>query len=229
MTTMDEPSLPPSPELLARRLRHLRNDRRDRHARRRAMPVRRQALSAQDRATVLAKTASRCHLCGGKVVERWTADHVLAHAGGGHHAVDNYLPAHGLCNGYRWAYSAEEFQWVMKIGVWAGGRWKGARFRRGEASRVLRLRSSTPSKETGSSPGRHHRQGIRPRRHPTRNAGLGAQARRLGSDRRRAQRAEVTIAECLLRRGPLLRSSLASLAPTVRTPRRRGCANYFVP
>jgi hypothetical protein len=119
MTTMDEPSLPPSPELLARRLRHLRNDRRDRHARRRAMPVRRQALSAQDRATVLAKTASRCHLCGGKVVERWTADHVLAHAGGGHHAVDNYLPAHGLCNGYRWASSAEEFQWVMKIGVWA--------------------------------------------------------------------------------------------------------------
>jgi hypothetical protein len=26
---------------------------------------------------------------------------------------------HGLCNGYRWAYSPEEFQWALKIGVWA--------------------------------------------------------------------------------------------------------------
>ena len=68
---------------------------------------------------MLAKTAGRCHLCGGEVAEHWTADHVLAHAGGGHHAVDNYLPAHGRCNGYKWAYSPEEFQWVLKIGVWA--------------------------------------------------------------------------------------------------------------
>ena len=81
--------------------------------------MRRQSLSGKDRATVLAKTAGRCHLCGGVVVARWTADHVLAHAGGGHHAVDNYLPAHSLCNGYRWAYTPEEFQWVLKIGVWA--------------------------------------------------------------------------------------------------------------
>ena len=38
---------------------------------------------------------------------------------GGPHAVDNYLPAHSLCNGYKWSYGAEEFQWVLKIGVWA--------------------------------------------------------------------------------------------------------------
>jgi hypothetical protein len=68
---------------------------------------------------VLAKTAGRCHLCGGEILDQWTADHVLAHAGGGQHLVDNYLPAHELCNGYRWAYSAEEFQWILKIGVWA--------------------------------------------------------------------------------------------------------------
>jgi hypothetical protein len=24
-----------------------------------------------------------------------------------------------LCNSYGWGYSAEEFQWVLKIGVWA--------------------------------------------------------------------------------------------------------------
>jgi hypothetical protein len=81
--------------------------------------VRREALSAADRAAVLAKTGGRCHLCGGRVLKRWTADHVLAHARGGPHAVDNYLPAHSLCNGYKWSYGAEEFQWVLKIGVWA--------------------------------------------------------------------------------------------------------------
>jgi hypothetical protein len=52
------------------------------------------------------KTAPRYHLCGGEVFERWTAEYVLAHAGVGHHAVDNYLPAHGLCNGSKWAYSS---------------------------------------------------------------------------------------------------------------------------
>jgi len=112
---------------------------------------------------VLAKTAGRCHLCGGEVVDRWTADHVLAHAGGGYHAVDNYLPAHTLCNGYRWAYSPEEFQWVLKIGVWARLQMEkraalGEAMRRGffeyecrrEARRVRSTRSApdTPKRPT---------------------------------------------------------------------------------
>jgi hypothetical protein len=29
------------------------------------------------------------------------------------------LAAHALCNKYRWDYDPEEFQWVLKIGVWA--------------------------------------------------------------------------------------------------------------
>ncbi len=33
--------------------------------------------------------------------------------------TDNYLAAHSLCNNYRWSYTPEEFQWVLKIGVWA--------------------------------------------------------------------------------------------------------------
>lgn len=49
----------------------------------------------------------------------WQADHVLAHSAGGAHAIQNYLPAHSLCNNYRWDYSSEEFQWVVKIGIWA--------------------------------------------------------------------------------------------------------------
>jgi len=49
----------------------------------------------------------------------WHADHVLSHSDGGAHSIDNYLAAHSLCNNYRWDYSAEEFQWLLKIGVWA--------------------------------------------------------------------------------------------------------------
>jgi hypothetical protein len=29
------------------------------------------------------------------------------------------LAAHALCNNYRWDYGSEEFQWILKIGVWA--------------------------------------------------------------------------------------------------------------
>ena len=52
-------------------------------------------------------------------MDKWEADHVLPHGSGGAHAADNYLAAHSLCNNYRWSYTPEEFQWVLKIGVWA--------------------------------------------------------------------------------------------------------------
>lgn len=68
---------------------------------------------------IRAKTDGRCHICGGHLGDDWAADHVLPHAGGGAHSAANYLPAHTLCNGYRWNYSAEELQWIMKIGIWA--------------------------------------------------------------------------------------------------------------
>ena len=67
----------------------------------------------------LEKTAHRCHICGGKIVSKWQADHVLAHSSGGDHSAENYLPAHVLCNNYRWDYGSEEFQWILKIVVWA--------------------------------------------------------------------------------------------------------------
>jgi hypothetical protein len=50
--------------------------------------------------------------------DRWHADHVLAHSGGGTHSVDNYLPAHPTCNNYRWDYQADEFQEILRLGVW---------------------------------------------------------------------------------------------------------------
>jgi 5-methylcytosine-specific restriction endonuclease McrA len=79
----------------------------------------RKRLTPKQRERVLAKTRSRCHICGGKVGTMWQADHVLAHSHGGDHAEENYLVAHALCNNYRWHYLPEEFQYIMKLGVWA--------------------------------------------------------------------------------------------------------------
>src|SRR5688500_12174700 len=113
------PDRPPQAHLLDR-LSALRRDRNLRQEQRRAQPVRRQSLRPEERRQILAKTAGRCHICGGEVEgDAWHADHVLAHSAGGAHSVDNYLPAHSLCNNYRWDYSPEEFQLVLKIGVWA--------------------------------------------------------------------------------------------------------------
>ena len=87
---------------------------------RRAMgPTDRKRLTTKQRKRVLGKTGGRCHICGGSVGERWQADHVHAHSHGGGHAEENYLAAHALCNNYRWHYLPEEFQYIMKLGVWA--------------------------------------------------------------------------------------------------------------
>jgi hypothetical protein len=105
---------------LAGRLRRL-------HARRRSsrdtnLDIRepRRALSVTQRREILEKTGGRCHICGGKITRgsRWAADHILQYAHGGVHDVSNYLPAHGYCNKYRRAYHPEEFQWILKLGIW---------------------------------------------------------------------------------------------------------------
>ena len=41
----------------------------------------------------------------------------FSHSAGGCSA-DNQLPAHALSNNYRWDYSADEFQAILKLGVW---------------------------------------------------------------------------------------------------------------
>jgi 5-methylcytosine-specific restriction endonuclease McrA len=102
---------------LAARLERLHERRRD--GIRSPRPSRRTLTPAQ-RAEILAKTGGTCHICGGPIKRgsSWSADHVLAHARGGLHDVSNYLPAHGPCNGYRRAFDPEEFQWILKLGVW---------------------------------------------------------------------------------------------------------------
>lgn len=103
----------------AAHLREMRRQRRLRVRSGRRERLRRATLPRAGRAVVLSKTGGRCHICGGLIDgSDWRADHVLAHSSGGVHAVDNYLPAHSLCNNYRWHYDAEEFQWIIKLGVW---------------------------------------------------------------------------------------------------------------
>ncbi|HET6360478.1 MAG TPA: HNH endonuclease [Gemmatimonadota bacterium] len=106
-------------EKFARRLARYRTRRRKKKAEMKAEGrAPRRSLSPGDRKRVLKKTGRRCHMCGGKITRDWHADHVLAHSTGGKHHVDNYLPAHRLCNSYRWDYSEKEFQIILKLGVW---------------------------------------------------------------------------------------------------------------
>src|SRR5262249_11663741 len=77
----------------------------------------RKSLTPAERDEILTKSDRRCHICGGLISDKWQADHVWARSTGGKHLVDNYLAAHSLCNNYRWDYGSEEFQWILKIGV----------------------------------------------------------------------------------------------------------------
>ena len=122
-------------------------------------------LTAAERAEVLRKTGSKCHICGGDIAGAWNADHVLAHSAGGQHAAENYLPAHGTCNNYRWDYLPEEFELILKLGVWARtqiekhtdiGRDMEHKFSAYEARRIGRRKNpattSGVSQETSPSP-----------------------------------------------------------------------------
>jgi hypothetical protein len=116
---------------------------------------RRAVLTKEARGEVLRKTGRRCHICGGTIsASDWQADHILAHSTGGKHTVDNYLPAHSICNNYRWHYDAEVFQWILKLGVWIRtqierespiGRAAGQAFCKHDGRRAARRKRMTKS------------------------------------------------------------------------------------
>ena len=146
---MDEPKTLVSQPQLARRFETLHQERHRRVVDGRETRPKRKTLTKDERVQVLEKTAGRCHLCGGPISSngKWHADHVLAHASGGRHSIDNYLPAHKLCNKYRWDYSAEQVQWILKVGVWAVSEMRretpigskmGVRYAEHEKRRILR-------------------------------------------------------------------------------------------
>ncbi len=78
----------------------------------------RAALPVQQRRDILAKTDGHCHICGITLDDQWQADHVKPHSVGGAHKENNYLPSCPVCNNYRWHYSPEEIQLILKLGVW---------------------------------------------------------------------------------------------------------------
>ena len=80
---------------------------------------RRRSLTSAEREKILSKTGECCHVCGGRIVGEWQADHVIPHAHGGLHSVENYLPICAPCNRIRWFYSPELFQLIMQLGVYA--------------------------------------------------------------------------------------------------------------
>ena len=80
----------------------------------------RQALTAEQRKMVRDKTGSRCHLCGGKIRPgEEVFDHLLAHARGGKRDPANFLVAHAACNALRRDRGPDEFQFMLRIGMWA--------------------------------------------------------------------------------------------------------------
>ena len=80
--------------------------------------ARRKALTAGIRKDIEQKTGGRCHICGGTLQQDWVVDHVSPHSGGGDDEISNALPACRLCNNYKWDYLPEEFQMILKLGVW---------------------------------------------------------------------------------------------------------------
>jgi len=81
--------------------------------------VKRSNLTKRQREIILAKTNSHCHICGIQVsLDAFQADHVKSHCMGGEHTENNYLPSCFTCNNYRWHYSSEEIQIILKLGVW---------------------------------------------------------------------------------------------------------------
>jgi 5-methylcytosine-specific restriction endonuclease McrA len=102
-----------SAEALSMRLRALRISRLEKKELMRKVIRKRRSLLASERQIILKKSDSKCHICGGEISGPWDADHVFSHSLGGNHTVSNYLPAHPICNTYKWFYGTEEFQWIL--------------------------------------------------------------------------------------------------------------------
>lgn len=81
--------------------------------------VRRRSLSAQERDLIFQKTGGLCHICGGELDSRWTADHIKPIAKGGDNSLDNFLPACSICNRFKWHRSPEAIRFILQIGTYA--------------------------------------------------------------------------------------------------------------
>ncbi len=77
-------------------------------------------LTKEQRQIIYSKTGGKCHVCVQEIsVNKFEADYVKSHSSGGTSVTDNFSTACKTCNNYRWHYLSEEFQWILKLGVWA--------------------------------------------------------------------------------------------------------------
>ena len=81
----------------------------------------RRSLSKAERTEIYKKTKGRCHICGGPLGNKWTADHVIPHIRGGKHSLDNYLPACPICNRLRWKWGPKKIRKILRLGIYANG------------------------------------------------------------------------------------------------------------
>jgi 5-methylcytosine-specific restriction endonuclease McrA len=80
--------------------------------------IRRSRQSVKLRKKIKAKTAGRCHVCGGPLRDKWTADHVRPRARGGADKENNYLPCCGICNDARWHRPSRTIRKMLRLGVY---------------------------------------------------------------------------------------------------------------
>jgi 5-methylcytosine-specific restriction endonuclease McrA len=71
------------------------------------------------RKLIFEKTGGLCHICGGQLDSKWSADHVMPFAGGGKNTIDNFLPACHTCNRLKWHRTPEIIRLIMQLGIYA--------------------------------------------------------------------------------------------------------------
>ena len=82
-------------------------------------PRRRFSPGAKARSLIFQKTGGLCHICGGELGDKWSADHVRPFASGGGNEIDNFLPACGICNRLKWHRSPNMIRFIMQLGIYA--------------------------------------------------------------------------------------------------------------
>lgn len=83
---------------------------------RRGAHIQRIALTVPQRKAIQKKTGGTCHVCGGRLGQKWQVDHVVPHKWGGVSRETNYLPACAECNRLRWGYRPEVIRLMLRFG-----------------------------------------------------------------------------------------------------------------
>lgn len=82
-------------------------------------PHKKSSPSKRNRKIIYEKTGGLCHICGGKLGIKWSADHVMPAATGGSSTIDNFLPACHTCNRLKWHRTPEVIRLIMQLGIYA--------------------------------------------------------------------------------------------------------------